>query len=309
MTTPTLEKKHFDALHSAIEASQCVADGVALAEIYQNLRALAAENERLKSAWHVDTMARKDGLIADQEKENDRLKAENERLRDSVIRPGIMRCAKCKFEVIRKTLNMGSGTVTAGNSKTEPCPNGCGPLWPITWKEYAQRGDDAYEFVMQRMIKAEDERDALKAAAPPQAPAAQGWYCAHCQRGVTPNEVTYSEQHTECGRVITGDAPPQAPALPDIRIQEMREFISGIAMQKPEKPDHWSSCSQCEHNINAADEIFVRHTDKEPDQAPAAGEQWRVLEPFLGKDVPNDEVVRLSDVKALLAATKEPNHD
>ncbi len=62
-------------------------------------------------------------------------------------------------------------------------------------------------------------------------------------------------------------AAPQAPALPDIRIQEMREFIAGIAMQKPEKPDYWSSCSQCEHNISAAEEIFDRHTDKA--QAPA----------------------------------------
>lgn len=35
-----------------------------------------------------------------------------------------------------------------------------------------------------------------------------GWYCAHCQRGVDGSEVTYNEQHQECGRVITDDAPP-----------------------------------------------------------------------------------------------------
>jgi len=35
-----------------------------------------------------------------------------------------------------------------------------------------------------------------------------GWYCAHCQRGVDPIEVTFHEQHEECGRVITDDKPP-----------------------------------------------------------------------------------------------------
>ena len=47
--------------------------------------------------------------------------------------------------------------------------------------------------------------------APAPAPAFNGWYCAHCQRGVDGSEVTYHEQHTVCGRVITDDVPP-APA-------------------------------------------------------------------------------------------------
>lgn len=38
--------------------------------------------------------------------------------------PGIVRCAKCQFQLARSNLNMHSGTVTAGDSKTEPCPNG-----------------------------------------------------------------------------------------------------------------------------------------------------------------------------------------
>lgn len=36
----------------------------------------------------------------------------------------------------------------------------------------------------------------------------RGWYCAHCQRGVDGSEVTFREQHTVCGRVITDDRPP-----------------------------------------------------------------------------------------------------
>lgn len=39
-----------------------------------------------------------------------------------------------------------------------------------------------------------------------------GWYCAHCKCAVDPIDVTYHEQHTACGRVITHDAPPAQPA-------------------------------------------------------------------------------------------------
>jgi hypothetical protein len=54
--------------------------------------------------------------------------------------PGIVRCAKCHFQLARSNLNMHSGTMTAGDSKTEPCPNGCGPLWPVTWETWAREG-------------------------------------------------------------------------------------------------------------------------------------------------------------------------
>lgn len=42
--------------------------------------ALLEENQRLESAWKVDVLNRKDELIAKQEKENDRVKAEREDL-------------------------------------------------------------------------------------------------------------------------------------------------------------------------------------------------------------------------------------
>lgn len=37
---------------------------------------------------------------------------------------------------------MKSGTTGAGDNKTEPCPNGCGPLWPVTWKQWAKEMDE-----------------------------------------------------------------------------------------------------------------------------------------------------------------------
>jgi hypothetical protein len=52
--------------------------------------------------------------------------------------PGVMRCAKCKFQIVRTNLYIKQGTTGQGDSKIELCPNGCGPLWPVTWKEWAQ---------------------------------------------------------------------------------------------------------------------------------------------------------------------------
>lgn len=47
-------------------------------------------------------------------------------------------------------------------------------------------------------------------------------------------------------------APQPAAAIPG----EWREFVERVAKQKPEKPDYWSSCSQCEHNISDAEDLL-----------------------------------------------------
>lgn len=53
-----------------------------------------------------------------------------------------------------------------------------------------------------------------------------GWYCAHCERGVDASEVTYNEQHTVCGRVITDDKPPKpAPSVPDGWLRAIDEAL------------------------------------------------------------------------------------
>lgn len=67
--------------------------------------------------------------------------------------------------------------------------------------------DKAYE-----MAKRDDERKAATEAAKAASTEFKGWYCAHCQRGVDASEVTFHEQHTVCGRVITDDCPPAAKA-------------------------------------------------------------------------------------------------
>lgn len=78
--------------------------------------------------------------------------------------PGVMHCAKCKFRLNRINLNVNSGTVTAGDNKTEPCPNGCGPLWPITWEQEAREGYTALETMFERAHAAEQALAARPAA-------------------------------------------------------------------------------------------------------------------------------------------------
>ncbi|MFY1021160.1 hypothetical protein [Ectopseudomonas khazarica] len=56
--------------------------------------------------------------------------------------PGQMHCAKCKFQLTKRVICMGSGTIGAGDNKTEPCPNGCGNLWPVTWKQADQENQE-----------------------------------------------------------------------------------------------------------------------------------------------------------------------
>jgi hypothetical protein len=43
-------------------------------------------------------------------------------------------------------------------------------------------------------------------------------------------------------------------------------LIQDMAKQKPEKPDHWNSCGQCERNIEQAQDLLAaRATPAEPD--------------------------------------------
>jgi len=84
--------------------------------------------------------------------------------------PGEMRCAKCNFGLIRTNLYIRNGTTGPGGNATEPCPNGCGPLWPETWEHSARVAWERLETMhfelvaeRERADRAEAERDALQA--------------------------------------------------------------------------------------------------------------------------------------------------
>ncbi|EPM2755432.1 hypothetical protein ACTK8Z_004628, partial [Yersinia enterocolitica] len=82
------------------------------------------------------TMQRVDGLTPAQKLATAEaaLSAANEKL----LVPGVLCCAKCSFQLAKTNLYMASGTTGPGDNKTEPCPNGCGPLWPVTWEQWSR---------------------------------------------------------------------------------------------------------------------------------------------------------------------------
>jgi len=124
-------------------------------------------------------------------------------VRRAELVPGVMHCAKCKFQLNRVTLCVSDGNAYAGNNKTEPCPNGCGPLWPVTWEQEAKNCWKALEEMHERL---------MAAAAPQPSPAAQ-----------SADSVP-----------AVSDLPPlPAPDLRDVgtKPQEIKEFLKGYATE------------------------------------------------------------------------------
>lgn len=52
--------------------------------------------------------------------------------------PGHLECKKCGCLLISKTMYMKSGTIGM-NNKPETCPNGCGPMWKVTWQDHSKK--------------------------------------------------------------------------------------------------------------------------------------------------------------------------
>ncbi|HBR6843333.1 MAG: hypothetical protein E6Y01_08440 [Klebsiella aerogenes] len=61
----------------------------------------------------------------------------NTELDSSSIAPGILRCTECSFVQTKNIISITPDAIVIGNSKPGPCPNGCGPLQPATWKALA----------------------------------------------------------------------------------------------------------------------------------------------------------------------------
>lgn len=64
-------------------------------------------------------------------------KALVEALESSCIAPGILRCTECSFVLTKNIISVTADTITTVESESEPCPNGCGQLQPVTWKALA----------------------------------------------------------------------------------------------------------------------------------------------------------------------------
>ena len=74
--------------------------------------------------------------LATLEREKQSAEEEIKRLREWVYVPGEMKCAKCGFVCHKMILCATTGRVGVDTRETtEPCPNGCGPLWRRSYKE------------------------------------------------------------------------------------------------------------------------------------------------------------------------------
>lgn len=89
-------------------------------------------------------------------------KRECERLEKLVYVPGLLKCAKCGCSVISTNLHYPSGDFSADSSPKE-CPNGCGPMWPVTERAAGNEMVDRCEAQQCRAEQA--ERDLAEARA------------------------------------------------------------------------------------------------------------------------------------------------
>lgn len=101
------------------------------------------ERERMMHTWAMEAL---------------RLYIQGERGREDVC-PGMMHCAKCKFVLTRVKLFVNTGDSGAGDNKTEPCPNGCGPLWPMTWQQRALEAEEAHGKLLDAQLNSRENKN------------------------------------------------------------------------------------------------------------------------------------------------------
>lgn len=77
-----------------------------------------------------------------------RLREQNTERVELIYVPGEWRCAKCKLR-ITSTVFSPDGKIGA-NRQSEPCPNGCGPLWPLTYREAYEAEAERHESTWER---------------------------------------------------------------------------------------------------------------------------------------------------------------
>ena len=95
----------------------------------------------------------------------------------------------------------------------------------LTEAEIVQCYDDDASF--QQNARTVEQAILTKLAEKAQPVAFNGWYCAHCQRGVDAGEVTCNEQHEACGRVISDDVPPPTPSALLEAAESVIDWIAG----------------------------------------------------------------------------------
>ncbi|MHA3496367.1 hypothetical protein [Yersinia enterocolitica] len=96
--------------------------------------ACAQLTSECSSVVHADLLEKAADHITSIESQLETARKRITELENAALVPGVLHCAKCNFQLSKTNLYMKSGTTGPGDNKSEPCPNGCGPLWPDTWK-------------------------------------------------------------------------------------------------------------------------------------------------------------------------------
>ncbi|WP_261372836.1 DUF551 domain-containing protein [Yersinia mollaretii] len=99
--------------------------------------ACARLTSECSSVVHADLLEKAADHITRIESQLETARKRITELENAALVPGVLHCAKCNFQLSKTNLYMKSGTTGPGDNKTEPCPNGCGPLWPVTWRLWA----------------------------------------------------------------------------------------------------------------------------------------------------------------------------
>ncbi len=69
-----------------------------------------------------------------------------------------------------------------------------------------------------------------------------------------------SEYELGC-KAVREELEPEIASL-KAQLAECKKFIKEVSEQTPEKPDYWSSCSQCERNISDAEDLVEAHKEE-----------------------------------------------
>ncbi|EPB8130358.1 TPA: hypothetical protein PXP79_001603 [Yersinia enterocolitica] len=99
--------------------------------------ACARLTSECSSVVHADLLEKAADHITSIESQLETARKRITELENAALVPGVLHCAKCNFQLSKTNLYMKSGTTGPGDNKSEPCPNGCGPLWPVTWRQWA----------------------------------------------------------------------------------------------------------------------------------------------------------------------------
>jgi len=81
------------------------------------------------------------------------------RLNAAQMVPGVLKCAKCDFRLIKTTLTP-SGAYA--NDEPDTCPNCSVPMWNVTWKDEAHQAYKVAESQMERALEAERKLEARR---------------------------------------------------------------------------------------------------------------------------------------------------